>query len=289
MDIGALWHAAVVEPLTQALVALYGLLAGLGLPSLGLTIIVFTVIVRLLTFPLTLQQIRSAKAMQALQPQLKALQKQYGKDRERLMQEQMRLYREHRVNPAAGCLPLLIQMPIWIGLYSALYNLTHQADGFVMQFLWLNLSQPEHVSLWPPAIPILTLLMGATQFLYQRMVTPPAMDEQQRMMNQMMLFMPLMFIYFAFTVPSGLVLYWLVSNLISIAQQYALTRWNLFTVTPVAAASPAAAAETGTATTTPSTPPTVASDQPARPAAETPRPAGPRPLAAHRRKKGKRR
>src|SRR5579884_2149209 len=130
-------------PMMSALVILYHFLGSVGIPSWGLTIIVFTVLVKIVFWPLTLQQIRSSRAMQALQPQLNELKKQHGKDKERLMQEQMRLYKENRVNPAAGCLPMLIQFPIWIGLYQALYLLAAQPD-FASRFLWIpNLALPE--------------------------------------------------------------------------------------------------------------------------------------------------
>lgn len=230
-ELGQLWTSGVVQPLVNALVFLHTLLVGMGLGAIpllgdlswGLTIILFTVVIKFVTIPLTLQQIRSSKAMQELQPQLKELQKKYGKDRERLMQEQMRLYREHKINPAAGCLPLLIQMPVWFGLYQALFALASNVDAykFTGGFLWLqSLAHPET---FPQVLAVLT---GVSQWVVQRMMTPRTSDPQQQTMNQMMQFMPIMFVFFAFSVPSGLVLYWVTSNLFSVVQQYFTMGWG---------------------------------------------------------------
>ncbi len=259
MDIGQIWNVGVVGSLVAALEWLNAGLLSLGLSgtvvsSWALTIILFTVIIKAVTLPLTLQQLQSSKKMQELQPQLQALQKQYAKDREKLMQEQMRLYKENNVNPAAGCLPMLIQMPIWIGLYQALWhlaNVSHVLDN--SHFFWIaNLGLPEvfnpadptanPISLiftWPPHIPVLALLTGATQWVVQKMMTPRTNDPQQQMMQSMMQFMPLMFIVFAFSVPSGLVLYWVTSNVFSMVQQYFITGWG--SLAPASAAPSASA------------------------------------------------
>ena len=125
----ALWDQFVVQGVfVTALVALYNQLAAVGVASWGVAIIVFTVLVKSLTLPLTLKSMRSMKRMQTVQPQLQQLQKQYKNDKEKLMQEQMRLYKENRVNPMAGCLPMLVQLPIWIGLYQALFALSSNPD-----------------------------------------------------------------------------------------------------------------------------------------------------------------
>lgn len=221
-NIGDLWNSAIVTPLVDALVFFTTLLGG----NYGLSIIVFTLVVKFVLLPLTIQQVRSSKAMMEIQPQIQALQKKYGKDREKLMQEQMRLYKENKVNPAAGCLPLLVQMPIWFGLYQALFHLA-QTDFQPAQqgFLWIeNLALPEGMP-W-----ILAVFTGISQWVIQRMMAPRTTDPQQKMMNQMMQFMPIMFIFFAFSVPSGLVLYWVTSNLFTFAQQYFTTGWGSLSV-----------------------------------------------------------
>jgi YidC/Oxa1 family membrane protein insertase len=233
-----LWNVVVIGSLMNALRWLNDLLFQAGLngdlfSSWSLTIIVFTVIIKLITLPLTLTQLRSSKAMTAVQPKMQALQKQYGKDREKLMQEQMKLYKEHNVNPLAGCLPMLVQMPIWIGLYSALFNLSGDpsfAGG--SHFLWIaNLSLPEPNNLsWPPTwplhVPFLPILVGATQFVVQKMMTMPTTDPQQKSMQSMMQFMPIMFVFFTLSVPAGLAVYWLTSNIFSMVQQYFITGWG---------------------------------------------------------------
>lgn len=212
MGIGELFNALIVGPSTELLKFLYGVFG-----SYGIAIIVFAVIVKIITFPLMWQQIRSSRAMQELQPRMQELQKKYGKDREKLAQEQMKLYREAGVNPLGGCLPLLIQLPILWGLYQALLNLSKTPE-FQQPFLWLkNLAQPEGFPY------ILIIIMVISQFVYQRMATIPTTDPQQKSMNQMMMLMPLMFAFFFINFPAGLVLYWVVQNLASIVQQFFVT------------------------------------------------------------------
>lgn len=219
---GEIWNTGVVTPLADALVFLTTLLGG----NYGLAIIVFTIAVKFVLLPLTIQQVRSSKAMMEIQPQLQALQKKYGKDREKLMQEQMRLYKENKINPAAGCLPLIIQMPIWFGLYQALFHLARTDFPPAQQgFLWIaNLAQPEGMP-W-----ILAITTGVSQWVIQRMMTPRTTDPQQQMMSQMMQFMPIMFVFFAFSVPAGLVLYWVTSNLFTFVQQYFTTGWGSLSI-----------------------------------------------------------
>jgi len=211
---------ALAGPMMVALQFLYHFLAGIGIPSWGLTIILFTIVVKLIFWPLTLQQIRSSRAMQALQPELNELKRLHGKDKEKLMQEQMRLYKENRVNPMAGCLPMLIQLPIWIGLYQALFLLAQNPD-FASRFLWIsNLAQPEGVPY------LLAILSGASQFIVQRMMQVNSTDPQQQAMNQAMQFMPLMYIFIAFRMPAGLVLYWVASNVFTLIQQSFIYGWG---------------------------------------------------------------
>jgi len=183
--------------------------------SYGWAIIVFTVVIKMLLLPLTMQQIRSMKAMSALQPKMQELQKKYAKDKEKLAQAQMELYREAGVNPLGGCLPMLIQLPVLWGLYYALNNLAMTDPEFKKPFLWLaDLSQPEGIPY------ILIIIMTISQFVYQKMSTPPSTDPQTAMNNRIMQFMPLMFAFIFIKFPSGLVLYWVVMNLVSIVQQY---------------------------------------------------------------------
>lgn len=240
MDPFALWEHLVVQGIfVRALEFLYGELGNVGLANWGIAIIIFTVVVKTLTLPLTLKALRSTRRMQALQPHLQALQKQHKNDKERLMQEQMALYKEHGVNPVAGCLPMVVQMPVWIALYSALFYLSHNNPEFARPFLWIsNLGVPEFTPAnFPRELPILAVLTGITQWVTTRMAMQPSTDPQQQTMNQVMQFMPLMFIFFSFNVPAGLVLYWVTSNIYQMIQQYFISGWGM--LRPAAALAPA--------------------------------------------------
>jgi YidC/Oxa1 family membrane protein insertase len=239
-----MWDALVVIPLTQGLIFLNDLIQGMGAPySWGFAIILFTLIVKIVTLPLNLQQARSMRATQELQPKLQELQKKYAKDKEKLAQAQMELYREHGVNPLGGCLPMLIQLPILFGLYQALYRLASTGEIVGERFLWIpDLAFPtREIGLkwaWPPApefigwaaalyliLPVLTVV---TQIAMQRMTTSTAAskDPQQAAMQQTMLMMPFMFGFITLQVPSGLTLYWVTSNIFSMIQQYFITGWG---------------------------------------------------------------
>lgn len=219
------WNGLLVGPIESALIALAE-----ATSSAGLAIILFTIAVRTALLPLGIMQAKSQKAMYALQPHIKDLQKRYSNDRQKLSQEQMRLYKEKGVNPLAGCLPMLLQMPIWFALYSALLTLASDQPLFQQSFLWIdNLAHhstptPEDPRTW--TLVILPVLTAATQWVVQRMATLPAADPQQQQMNQMMQFMPLMFLVFSFQVASGLTLYWVISNIYSIVQQYFTLGWG---------------------------------------------------------------
>src|SRR5438105_4511644 len=186
----------------------------------GLAVIVLTLIIRTAMLPLSLLQIRSQKKMQRMQPLLRELQQKYGSDRSRMAQEQMKLYRENGVNPAAGCLPMVVQMPIWFALYSALITLANNDPSFQAGFLWipsLAHNDPFYI------LPVVT---GATQWVVQRMSMLPTADPQQQQMNRMMEFMPLMFFFFSLQVASGLALYWVISNVYTFVQQYFAMGWG---------------------------------------------------------------
>jgi YidC/Oxa1 family membrane protein insertase len=213
--LGDIWNAAIVSPLTNALVALYGMLG-----SYGLAIIVLTFAIKIITFPLTLKQIQSTKGMRDIQPHLEELKKKYGKDRQKMTEETMRLYKEHGVNPAMGCLPLLIQMPIWFGLYHALITLANESPEFQRGFLWLpSLAQPDPFYL-------LVVLTVISQYAVQKMMTVTSTDPQQQMMAKVMMIMPFTFGFIAMQVPSGLVLYWVTTNVFTFFQQLVTMGWG---------------------------------------------------------------
>ena len=236
-ELTQIWNVFFFDPMLNALMLLSMLFFG----NFGLTIIAFTLIVRTLMLPLTLRQLHSAKSVSSLQPKLQELQKKYGKDRERLSKETMALYKEHGVNPIGCAVPTLIQFPIWIGLYqSIIYALAQRPEGFLAlsqhlypaltmvsrtlpldnQFLWLNLAVPDPLYILP-------VLVAASMWVQQKMMTMPSADPQQAQMNKMMqTFMPLMFGFFTIQFASGLAIYWVASNLYSIVVQYFVTGWG---------------------------------------------------------------
>ena len=186
-------------------------MAGVG--SYGLAIILLTVIIKMILYPLTVKQVKSMKAMQELSPKMKKIQEKY-KDNPQVMQQKVgALYKEAGVNPLAGCLPLIIQMPILMGMYYALYNFTYPSPE-AAQFLWLP-SMSESDPLY-----ILPVLSAFTTFLQQKMTT----TEMNQQMKVMMVVMPLFIGWISLTFPSGLVLYWVTMNVVQIAQQWWMYR-----------------------------------------------------------------
>lgn len=185
----------------------------------GMAIIILTIIVKLVFWPVTHKGTESMKRMQKLQPEIKKLRERYKSDPKKLQEKQMLLYREHKVNPLAGCLPMLIQIPVFIGLFTVLRS---AVELRFTQFLWISdLSEPEgllaSVLPFPPGgLNILPLLMTATMVLQQRL-TPSAGDPQQQ---KMMAFMPVVMLFIFYNMPSALVLYWTVSQGLSILQLF---------------------------------------------------------------------
>jgi YidC/Oxa1 family membrane protein insertase len=236
-----LWNLLIMEPMLNLLMLLYALLFN----NFVLAIVGLTVAVRLITFPLTQKQIRSMKAMQDLQPELQKLQKKFGKDREKISAATMELYKEHGVNPMMGCLPMLVQMPIWIGLYQSIYQALGSApEQFIglsqrlyhsipfmhdiamrsiplnSQFLWLHLGRPDPYYILP-------VLVVAVFWLQQKLTAQPAVDPSQSQMNQTMQWMmPIMFGFITLQVSSGLAVYWVASGVLQIVQQGFTTGWE---------------------------------------------------------------
>jgi YidC/Oxa1 family membrane protein insertase len=216
-----LWYTIAVNPTIEVLKFLS--VAG----CLGLGIIFLTIIVRIVIFPLTMRQLRSTKAMQALQPKMAELQKKYGKDKKKLSEETVKLYREAKINPL-GCLwPMLVQLPVWIALYQAVRKVLEQIDAGTLtniniNFLGMNLGdKPEWAGFW------LVILVIFSMYLLQKMSTVPSPDpSQQRMTKIMILVFPLMFGFITLILPAGLGLYFLVSNIIGIVMQYYVTGWG---------------------------------------------------------------
>lgn len=206
--------------------------------NFGLAIIALTIIINLAMYPMTRSQIRSAKAMQDLQPKLAELQKKYARDKQKLAQEQMNLYKESNVKPAGCAVSMFIQMPVWIALYqSIMLALAVAPEGL------LNLS--KYLYNWPvvfDAIPlnraflgmdlsssnvILAVLVGVTMWVQQKMTATTSTDPKQAQQAQMMLWMmPMMFTFFALSFPSGLALYWVINSVVRIVIQYRSTGWG---------------------------------------------------------------
>lgn len=231
-----LWELIVLRPMVNGLVALYSFSS----LDFGIAIIIFTILTRVLILPLTLKQLKATKAMSVLQPKLQELQKKYDKDKAKLSQETMKLYKEGGISPMGCLVPTLVQMPIWIALYQAiikvnpstpqdLFDLSrllypaewlHSLVPLKEHFLWLNLGQPD-------TLMILPVLVGGSMWVQQKMVTTTGGDPRQESMNKMMLWMfPMMFFLFSLQFASGLALYWIVSNIIGIVIQYFVTGWG---------------------------------------------------------------
>ena len=235
------WDIVVLQPMINVCIALSHFLFN----NFGLTIIVITLIIRGAMWPLTMRQLRATKAMQSIQAEMAELQKKYAKDRRKLAQEQMALYKKSGMNPLGCVLPMLIQMPVWIALYQAIMRVLAVApEDFLglsrylydkwaivfpqvplgSQFLWLDLASPDKFMLLP-------ILTGVSMWVQQKMSTVPSTDPRQNSQNQIMLWMmPLMFTFLSLQFPSGLALYWVTSNVVSIVSQYFVTGWGgLFT------------------------------------------------------------
>ena len=252
-----LFDTFLVNPMLNVIVVLYSILFS----NFGLAIIVFTILVRLVTLRLQLRQTRMMKSMQAIQPRMKTIQQ--IKDRSKRSQETMKLYRDEGVNPL-GCLgPMVVLMLILIALYRVilkalgtspddliglsqrLYSFNPVADTVVpinSSFLWMDLANPD------PSPLVLPLLVGISTWAQQKMTTPPTVDEKQASQQKMMLWMmPVMLGFFALSFPSGLALYWTVSNVIGVLIQGVVTKdWTPLKpnfARPAPAPAPAAAPE----------------------------------------------
>ena len=232
MDIGAIWDVIMLQPMINIAIGLSDILFG----SFGLTIIALTIVIRSVMYPLTRKQLHATKAMQSLQPKLAELQKKHGKDKQKLAQEQMKLYKESGVSPTGCLVPMLIQMPIWIALYQAIirvlavdpqsfmnlsrylydWPIVYSALPLEQHFLWMNLASSDF---------ILAIIVGISMWVSQKMTTPVTTDPKQQAQGRtMQIMLPLMFTFLSMSFPSGLALYWVVSNLITIAMQYFVTR-----------------------------------------------------------------
>lgn len=250
--IAPLWNFLLVHPLLSLLVGAYNVLFS----DFGLAIVAVTVLIRLVLYPLYVTQIRSQRAMQEVAPAMKQLQAKYGKDRSRMAEEQMKLYREHGVNPAMGCLPLLLQMPLLFAMYAAFQQAPLLTGDQLRAALWPFISVPvtgsdtlDMTAHWLPWITdctqagvafrglachdpfgVLPILAGASQLLASLMaqprVAPADQDPQAKMMQSMAYYFPVITVVIAWNLPAGLAVYWVTTTLFQIVQQYFVSGWG---------------------------------------------------------------
>jgi YidC/Oxa1 family membrane protein insertase len=242
-----MWETIIVNPFTNVLLLIYKLIGG----NFGIAIILFTILIRLVTHPLMASQIKSSAKMTEFQQskQWQDIQKKHKGDKEKLAQEQMKLYKELGISPFASCLPSLVQIPLIFGLYQSImralaatpsqlliltrtvYPFFHLSDLVPLnsQFLWMNLGQPERVYMFGVGVPLLAIVVAITTYVQSKVTMPasPNPNDQGAMMNKMMaLYMPLLLGYFALTFASGLSIYFITGNLIGIAQYALLGKVN---------------------------------------------------------------
>lgn len=212
--------AAIAKPLGALLKLIYDMVG-----NYGISIILFTILTKILLLPINIKQTQSTKKMNELNPKIKALQAKYKNDKERLNEKLMELYKEEKYNPAGGCLPLLIQMPIIIALFRVLQSPTtfvftpEQFDAIAKNFLWLSdLGLPDKMYILP-------VLSALTTYFQMNMVAAKGnTDPNMKTMNMVM---PIMLGWITVKFPSGLAMYWVVGNLFTIAQQFLMTKTEL--------------------------------------------------------------
>jgi YidC/Oxa1 family membrane protein insertase len=251
-----MWEQFIIQPMTNLLLFIYDLL-GHGPHTFGFAIILFTIVIRLITWPLNASQVKGAQAMQELNndKEWQDIQKKYAKDKEKLAQEQMRIYKEKGINPFASCLPTLIQFPIIIGLYQSIIRALsampldmlklartiypfQNAEGIIplnSKFLWMNLGSPESVHILGYAIPTLAVVVALTTYVQSKLTMPASTnpnDQGAQMSGMMSIYMPLMLGWFALNFASGIAIYFITSNALGIIQYAATGRANWSNLLP---------------------------------------------------------
>jgi YidC/Oxa1 family membrane protein insertase len=251
-----MWDTIIIQPMTNLLLLIYDLL-GHGPHTFGLAIILFTIIIKVITWPLNASQVKGAQAMQELQndKEWQDIQKKYAKDKEKIAQEQMRIYKERGINPFASCLPTLIQFPIIIGLYQSITRALsvmpldmlklartiypfQNAQGIIplnSKFLWMNLGSPESIHFLGYALPTLAVVVALTTYVQSKLTMPASSnpnDQGAQMSGMMSIYMPLMLGWFALNFASGIAVYFITSNLLGIAQYAATGRANWSNLLP---------------------------------------------------------
>ena len=205
---------ALVDFVVHILNAIYGVVG-----NYGIAIIIVTVLMRIIIFPLTLKQEKSMKKMRELQPELEKKKEKYKDNPQEYQQKTAELYRESGVNPLGGCLPLLIQMPVFVALYWAFSGNAIPADA---KFLWFTLKQPDRLFMIGNfAFNLLPILNVGVTYIQQKIMTSATSGQESSQQMQTMLYMmPLMMLFIFYKMPSGVTLYYLVSGALSLVQQY---------------------------------------------------------------------
>lgn len=246
-----MWDMIIVQPFTNLLLVITMLVK-----NFGIAIILFTILIKLITFPLTNKQIKSSQAMQDLQndPQYKKMAIKYKDNKEKFAQEQMKIYKEKGISPFGSCLPTLIQFPVILGLYQGimramastpleLVKLERIVYPFLdvnkilpiqNRFLWMDLGQPERLLIGNIAIPVLALLVLLTTFIQSKIMQPPTQGDSQSaaMSNSMTMTMPFLMGWMAYQFSAGLALYFLTSNLTTVVQYAAMGRTDWSQILP---------------------------------------------------------
>mgnify|MGYP001033712334 CR=1 FL=1 len=251
-----MWQTFIIEPMTNLLLLIYTLIG----QNFGIAIILFTILIRAITWPLTAQQLKGTSGIQELQTDKEwmGIQKKYKNDKEKLAQEQMRIYKERGINPFGSCLPTIIQFPIIIGLYQAiiralaatplslldlsrgLYSVLDITKVIPLNstFLWMDLGRPEvsPITIFGFNIPILAIIVVITSYMQSKLMTPPpnpgGNDQSAAMSGMMSVYMPLLMGYFALTFASGLALYFITSNTLGVAQYAMMGKANWSNLIP---------------------------------------------------------
>lgn len=206
----------LVDFMRTLLTYCYNLTEALGFPSYGIAIIIMTIGIKAILAPLTAKQVKSMKGMQKLQPKMKEIQNKYKNDPQRAQQEIAKMYKELGVNPLSGCLPLLVQMPFLIAIFYALQGYPY--DPAYESFLWLpSLGEADHLYILP-------VLSALSTFVMSKQTAQDATGAGAGQQKIMQIFMPLFIGYISLNFPSGLVIYWVVSNIFQMIQQFFIYR-----------------------------------------------------------------
>ncbi|MDD2922233.1 MAG: YidC/Oxa1 family membrane protein insertase [Anaerolineales bacterium] len=251
-----MWDTIIINPMTNVLLWIYDAL-GHGPHMFGLAIILLTILIRVITWPLNAAQVKGAQAMQELQndKEWQDIQKKYAKDKEKLAQEQMRVYKEKGINPFASCLPTLIQFPVIIGLYQSvtralsatpfdmlklartMYSFQNAQNIIPLnsKFLWMDLGRPESIQVLGFALPTLAIIVALTTYIQSKLTMPTTSnpnDQSAQMSGMMSIYMPLLLGWFALNFASGIAVYFITSNLLGIVQYAATGRANWSSLLP---------------------------------------------------------